>query len=167
MNHRINNIYNTICDNHETLSDEGLAYWLKAFSREIPGGAEIHFPRLEEILKKRVIEYCEKNDMELIDYNGVLPFRSHKVPVKAISPEEIEAYLNALSSGTIGISSRGIENLTTVPSNRFWKWFFKSKSTQRLFSPIWRRLDKIKVVKNVELVSIDHVNSIKDAHTNN
>jgi hypothetical protein len=81
--------------NHHLYTDEELNDKL---TEAIPFDYEIHNPRIDKIIKKRVEKYCENNNITIYEYNGCLPYKCFKIPVGGLSREEAEKQIYQLMS---------------------------------------------------------------------
>jgi hypothetical protein len=78
----MNNIetLNYICANEHFDTDAEFANRLTRAYKEMPKEILVNHNRSNEIVARRVINYCKSNNIELKDYNGPLPFRLFVIP---------------------------------------------------------------------------------------
>jgi len=78
---KIFSLLNDLCDKEKNLSDEELSIELNKIYDLCPINLSINHYRSDLLLKKRVKKYCDKNNIEIRNYNGSLPFRIYMIPV--------------------------------------------------------------------------------------
>ena len=71
---------NVICANEHLYTDKEFAHKLDLAYERIPKNVLLNHMWTNNIVTRRVQEYCKYNKLELKDYNGPLPFRMFVIP---------------------------------------------------------------------------------------
>lgn len=85
-----------ICENEKSYSDTELSVKLDEVFTYCAGGNPtrsfyfIQHRRSEELVRKRVTDYCRKNKISLDKYNGTLPFRQFSIPFESKTEQRKE-----------------------------------------------------------------------------
>jgi hypothetical protein len=77
-----NEILNIICANEHFYTDEELAKKFQLAYEDMPRNITFTHAWSNNIIARRVKEYCDYNKIELKDYNGPLPFRVFVMPTR-------------------------------------------------------------------------------------
>ena len=71
-----------LCNNNKDYTDEKFAEQFTFACSQIPEGEEVSHVRSSEIIWERVHRYCKEKKIEVVDYDGPMPFRFSKADEK-------------------------------------------------------------------------------------
>jgi len=78
---KYNSLLNVICANEHFYDDNDLAKKFKRAYESIPETNMVHHEWSDTIIKRRVKDYCKRNNIKIENYNGPLPFRAFLIPI--------------------------------------------------------------------------------------
>lgn len=85
-----NDLITIIYNNISNYNDQELSDKLKIAYSKIPYNMEINCVKINKILKKRVENYCEYNNIDISEYDECLPYRVFKIPVDGLLRQQDE-----------------------------------------------------------------------------